>query len=79
VRRAARFHANDTRFERCEIPKYIRASQLFAYNDLALQIHCVNLQHILGQIQSNSHYLRDERSFAVDITTSLLWRKPLAA
>jgi hypothetical protein len=79
VRRAARFHTNDTRFERCEISKYIRASQLFVYNDVSLQIHRVNLQHILGQIQSNSLYLHDERSFAVDITTSPLWHKPLAA
>ncbi|MEM5300360.1 hypothetical protein VSR82_40245, partial [Burkholderia sp. JPY481] len=77
-RRGARFHADYTRFERSKIPKYIRASELFAYNDFALRIHCVNLHHALGQIQSNSRYIHDERSFAVDVTTSPLWHKPLA-
>ncbi|MGF6537316.1 hypothetical protein OKW32_000602 [Paraburkholderia youngii] len=79
VRRGARFHAGYTPFQRGEIPKYIRASELLAYDDLALRIHCVNLQHALGQVQSNSRYVHDERSFAVDVTTSPLWHQLLAA
>ena len=42
---------------------------------MALRIHCVNLQHALGQTQSNSRYLHDERSFAVGITTCPLWHE----
>jgi hypothetical protein len=34
---------------------------------IALQIHCVNLRHAPGQIQSNSRYVHDEGSFAVGI------------
>ena len=79
VRRAKRLHADHTRVKRCEIPEYIRASQLLAHKHVALWIHSVKLQHILGQIQSNSRYVHDERSFAVDVTTSPLWHKSFAA
>jgi hypothetical protein len=79
MRRPTCFHTDHARFKLREIPEYFSASQLLARNKVALRIHCVNLQHILGQIQSNSRYLHDERSFAVDITTSPLWHKPLAA
>lgn len=63
------FHADLARFKLREIPEYFCASQLLARNKVASRIQCVKLEHVFGQIQSNSCYLHDERSFAVDITT----------
>jgi hypothetical protein len=37
-----------------------------------LWIHSVKLQHIPGQIRSNSCHIHNEGSFAVDITTCRL-------
>lgn len=75
---ATRFHADHARFKLREIPEYFCASQLLAHKKATLRIHSVKLQPILGQIQSNSCYLHDERSFAVGITTCPLWHESLA-
>src|SRR5258705_42345 len=78
VRRPTRFHTDHARFKFREIPEYFCASQLLARNKVTLRIHSVKLQHIPGQIQSNSCYLHDERSFAVGITACPLWHESLA-
>src|ERR1700680_4259669 len=79
ARRPARFHANRARLKLREIRQYVCTSQLPAYDDMVLRIYSMNLEQVLGLIQANSRYLHDERSFAVDITTSPLWHKPPAA
>jgi hypothetical protein len=36
----------------------------------------MNLEQGFCEIQSNSRYLHDKRSFAVEVTTSPLWHMP---
>jgi hypothetical protein len=78
VQRPTRLHTDHARFKFREIQEYFCASQLLARNKATLRIDSVKLQPILGQIQSNSCYLHDERSFAVGITTRPLWHESLA-
>jgi hypothetical protein len=40
------------------------------------QVRSMNLEWGLCKIQSDSSYLHDERSFAVEVTTSPLWHTP---
>ena len=47
-----------------------------AYDDMSLRIHSMNLEQGFCEIQSNSRYLHDERSFAVEVMTSPLWHMP---
>ena len=54
---AARFHADQTRFQVGEITQHLGTLQLLAYSDLAALIYPVDLKNILCQINANCRNL----------------------
>jgi hypothetical protein len=51
--RRAGFHANQARRQRPEELQHLAAPQLLANDDLLCRVNAVDLEHVLGDIQTN--------------------------
>ncbi|MDT4864284.1 hypothetical protein FQZ97_990400 [compost metagenome] len=67
-------HADEARRKVHEERGHLVAPQLLAPRDLAMLIHCVNLEHVLCQINANSRNLHGGRPFQFKCLLTLpLW------
>src|SRR5262245_14551957 len=53
VRRSTGFHADQARRQSLEEPHHLTAAELLPDDDLLRRINAVNLEHVLGEIQTN--------------------------
>src|SRR6516164_1912304 len=74
MRRGTRLHANQARRQRFEKPHHFVASQLLPDNDLLLRIDAVDLEYVLGDIQTDRGNLHLDGSPHGDSSTTItLW------
>jgi hypothetical protein len=57
-----RFHADQARRQSLEEPHHLTAAQLLPDDDILGRINTVNLEHVLGEIQTNRGDLHVEGS-----------------
>jgi hypothetical protein len=62
VRCGTRFHADQARRQSLEERHHLTAAQLFPDDNLLGRINTVNLEHVLGEIQTNRGDLHVEGS-----------------
>ena len=62
VRRRAGLHADKATRQRLEEPQYLASPKLLPNDDLLGRVDAVNLEHILGDIQTDRCNLHGDRS-----------------